>query len=195
MRAAYTRYPPYARWDTIDSWLDNLFNRQQHLMQSIPYTLCLLRTSILVSNREGKKKNWPIAWEQMEAHAHTCMYACMMWSINWWFVQADSQTDLDLALALIYFIDLYVLYMFNGRPSVTVFIERDSINWAKGRGFSNESYFSNSISKLGLLLVTKVGLRNHKEVFQDYSRPFHNWSFRELNRQPDPRSSPFESTK
>ena len=35
-----------------------------------------------------------------------------------------------------------------------------------------------------LLWYTKVQLRNHEKIFQDCSRPFCNWSFRESNQQP-----------
>ena len=96
------------------------------------------------------------------------------------------------ALSLYYFIitafnvngPMYVQQL----PSVIVSMERDSINWAKGRGLSKKSYFPTSVSKpechaASLRLGIKVGLRNHEEVSQDHFRPFHNWSFWESNRR------------
>ena len=56
---------------------------------------------------------------------------------------------------------------------VTVSMERDSINWAKGRGLSKKSYFTSTPLAV-MLLGTKFELRNHEEVPQDHSRPFHN---------------------
>ena len=38
---------------------------------------------------------------------------------------------------------------FQWLPSVTVSMERDSINWAKGRGLSKKSFFPNRASKSG----------------------------------------------
>ena len=71
---------------------------------------------------------------------------------------------------------------------MTVSMERDIINWPKGRGLSKKSYFPDCMNKPGSRhtnswlscsqLFTKVGLRNHEEVSQDHSRPFspsRNW--------------------
>ena len=42
-----------------------------------------------------------------------------------------------------------MLWMFNGRPFVTVPLERDAFSWAYGRGLSKKSYLPNRTSKPG----------------------------------------------
>ena len=66
--------------------------------------------------------------------------------------------------------------------TVAVSIERDRIDWAQGRGLSKESYFSRLNKETGfvayrfthvpstLLQGTKVGIRNHDEIYQNSSR-------------------------
>ena len=74
-------------------------------------------------------------------------------------------------------------------------MERNSLNWAKGRGLSKKSYFPDCVSKPGFQHIigcqaanfalgrgAKFGPRNIDEVCQDQSRSFHNWSFWESNR-------------
>ena len=50
---------------------------------------------------------------------------------------------ISMSLVYISAIFMFVCSMFTGRPSVTVSMERDYINWAKGRGLSKKSYFPN----------------------------------------------------
>ena len=71
-------------------------------------------------------------------------------------------------------------------------MERDSINWAKGRGLSMKSYLSECASKPGsrhtiACHVANFALghnswpeKNMEEVSQDHSRPFRNWVLQEI---------------
>ena len=84
---------------------------------------------------------------------------------------------------------------FDNLFELNVAMERDSINWAKGRGLLLQPFFLTSdtpfaVMKLTLLLGTKGGLRNHEEVSQDQSRPFRNGSFRESKEGKSPNTLP-----